>query len=327
MTQDQQAGKVFIGGIAWQTTLETFRDFFSQYGEIVDAVIMKDKQTQKSRGFGFVTFADPSVVDQVMEDNDAGKIVLDGRTVEAKRAIPRGSMPTGPRTKKVFVGGIAHTVTTEEFKQYFSQFGSIAEAQIMVDRQTNRSRGFGFVTFDSEDTVDQIVGQAHEIGGKVVEVKKAEPKAPRVSGPPMGSAPGGYGGYGAATAYQGSYGAPSAYTPRTPYGTPGGYAASPAPTAYSAPSYGGYSGYGSDYSRPAYPTTTPSPYAQRPPTVYPAYAAAGYSAPQQAYATSSYPPSATYLGGGYNDGTGAVGLGAVGAGFRTDRVSRAYRPY
>jgi len=56
---------------------ETFTKHFEKYGEITDSVIMKDKHTQKPRGFGFVTFADPSVIDKVLEDDH----VIDGRTV------------------------------------------------------------------------------------------------------------------------------------------------------------------------------------------------------------------------------------------------------
>lgn len=56
---------------------ETFTKHFEKYGEITDSVIMKDKHTHMPRGFGFVTFADPSVIDKVLEDEHA----IDGRMV------------------------------------------------------------------------------------------------------------------------------------------------------------------------------------------------------------------------------------------------------
>ncbi|CAK8568874.1 unnamed protein product [Lathyrus sativus] len=56
-------GKIFIGGLAKDTTLETFVKYFERYGEITDSVIMKDRHTGRPRGFGFITYADPSVVD------------------------------------------------------------------------------------------------------------------------------------------------------------------------------------------------------------------------------------------------------------------------
>src|SRR5690606_4813738 len=53
-------------------------------------------------------------------------------------------------SKKVFVGGLAPTVTETEFREYFEAYGPVKEAIVMYDRQTNRSRGFGFITFDTE---------------------------------------------------------------------------------------------------------------------------------------------------------------------------------
>ena len=59
---------------------------------------------------------------------------------------------------------------TDELQEYFSKFGKISERQIMQDRETGRSRGFGFVTFESEDSVDDLLahGVKLELGGKPV---------------------------------------------------------------------------------------------------------------------------------------------------------------
>lgn len=57
---------------------ETLRNYFSQYGEVVDCVIMKDKTTNQSRGFGFVKFKDPNCVRTVLETKPHN---LDGRNV------------------------------------------------------------------------------------------------------------------------------------------------------------------------------------------------------------------------------------------------------
>ena len=60
---------------------ETLRNYFSQYGEVVDCVIMKDKTTNQSRGFGFVKFKDPNCVRTVLETKPHN---LDGRNVSVK---------------------------------------------------------------------------------------------------------------------------------------------------------------------------------------------------------------------------------------------------
>lgn len=82
---------------------------------------------------------------------------------------------------KVFVGGLPSSCGADEFRSYFSQFGEVVDAQVMIDHNTGNSRGFGFVTFANETTVNAVVGPGksntdHEIMGKCVEVKRAEPK-------------------------------------------------------------------------------------------------------------------------------------------------------
>lgn len=74
---DSDQGKLFIGGISWDTSEEKLNEYFGKYGEVLQTVIMRDKNTGRPRGFGFVVFADPSVLDSVLQDKHS----IDGRTV------------------------------------------------------------------------------------------------------------------------------------------------------------------------------------------------------------------------------------------------------
>ncbi|CAN0903101.1 Heterogeneous nuclear ribonucleoprotein 1, partial [Linum grandiflorum] len=71
----------------------------------------------------------------------------------------------GPgRTKKIFVGGLASTVTETDFKNYFEQYGNITDVVVMYDHNTQRPRGFGFITYDSEEAVDRVLHKTfHEL--------------------------------------------------------------------------------------------------------------------------------------------------------------------
>lgn len=70
-------GKLFIGGISWDTNEDRLKEYFETYGDVVEAVIMKDRTTGRARGFGFVVFADPDVAERVVKE----KHMIDGRTV------------------------------------------------------------------------------------------------------------------------------------------------------------------------------------------------------------------------------------------------------
>lgn len=155
---------------------------------------------------------------------------------------------------KLFVGGVSIETTEPEFRAYFENFGR-CEAMIMVDHMSGRSRGFGFVTFDSEADADKaMAAQPHIIGGKQVECKKAIPKGADSRGASFrggrGRGGGGRGGF-----------------DRGGYGGRGGYGYGAPPQAF--PGYGGY-----------------------PPMAYGGYPQQGY--PQQGYPQQGFPPQQAY---------------------------------
>ncbi|MFS7933606.1 putative RNA recognition motif domain, nucleotide-binding alpha-beta plait domain superfamily [Helianthus anomalus] len=72
-------GKLFIGGISWDTNEERLKEYFSSYGQVLEAVIMKDHTTGRARGFGFIVFSDPVVAERVTKE----KHNIDGRMVSS----------------------------------------------------------------------------------------------------------------------------------------------------------------------------------------------------------------------------------------------------
>lgn len=195
---------MFIGGLNWDTTdgtyvmmiclmstvvlkcviAESLKKYFSQFGKVEACTIMRDA-AGRSRCFAFLTFEDPASVNAVMvrEHYLDGKIVrnvviafvagssLDFPQIDPKRAIPRQEHQ---RATKLFIGGLPGSVTSESMRDYFSQFGKVVDATVMLDRETGRSKGFGFVSFENVN-VEPMLGFGNlQIDGKLVRVSLLE---------------------------------------------------------------------------------------------------------------------------------------------------------
>jgi len=87
-------------------------------------------------------------------------------------------------TKKLFVGGLSWGTGDEQFKTAFSKFGAVAEAKVVMDHETGRSRGFGFVTFPDDDAATRAVQEMDgaELDGRVIRVNEAQERGARPPG-------------------------------------------------------------------------------------------------------------------------------------------------
>ncbi|KAK1560435.1 hypothetical protein Q3G72_026654 [Acer saccharum] len=86
--------KIFVGGLAWETQRETMRRYFEQFGEILEAVVITDKNTGRSKGYGFVTFKDPEAAMRACQNPSP---VIDGRRANCNLAS-LGAHKTRPPT-------------------------------------------------------------------------------------------------------------------------------------------------------------------------------------------------------------------------------------
>ncbi|GFH07849.1 RNA-binding protein Musashi 1 [Haematococcus lacustris] len=163
--------KLAVLGLPWDTSEETLRAYFAQFGPLEIAEIMKDRYTGKSRGFGFVTFCDSGCAQRAL----AAEHTIDGRRCEAKVALPKGE-PTPPRTTRIFVARIPPTVTESQFRSYFEAYGKLQDAYMPKDHSKQGYRGIGFVTFASPESVEKIMAAKHWMNGQEVAIDRATPK-------------------------------------------------------------------------------------------------------------------------------------------------------
>uniref|UniRef100_A0A8C0Z4U2 Heteroous nuclear ribonucleoprotein D like n=1 Tax=Canis lupus familiaris TaxID=9615 RepID=A0A8C0Z4U2_CANLF len=167
----QDDGKMFIGGLSWDTTKKDLKDYFSKFGEVVDCTLKLDPITGRSRGFGFVLFKESESVDKVMDQKEHK---LNGKVIDPKRAK---AMKTKEPVKKIFVGGLSPDTPEEKIREYFGGFGEVESIELPMDNKTNKRRGFCFITFKEEEPVKKIMEKKyHNVGLSKCEIKVAMSK-------------------------------------------------------------------------------------------------------------------------------------------------------
>ncbi|CAG9322569.1 unnamed protein product [Blepharisma stoltei] len=166
--------KLFIGGLSAELKEQDIKAYFGRFGRVEKCSLILDKNTGRSRCFGFVTMANPSSVQVILHR----KHLILGKEVECKPAVPKEKNEKVNRSRKIFVGGLLPEVTNDEFYEYFEQFGDIEDSVVMKDRVTGKPRGFGFITFTKQDSVEKVMRNYSNnfIRERWVECKRATPK-------------------------------------------------------------------------------------------------------------------------------------------------------
>lgn len=85
--------------------------------------------------------------------------------------------------KNIYVGNLSWSTTDADLNKIFAQYGEVTSAHVIMDRETGRSRGFGFVEMD-DDGASQAISALNgaEVGGRTLKVNEAQPRAPRPAG-------------------------------------------------------------------------------------------------------------------------------------------------
>lgn len=92
MSPNTTYSKIFVGGLAWETKRDTLKHYFDQFGEIIEAVVITERNTGKSKGYGFVTFKDPNSATMACQNPNP---VIDGRRANCNIAA-FGAQKTDP---------------------------------------------------------------------------------------------------------------------------------------------------------------------------------------------------------------------------------------
>jgi len=130
------------------------KELFAPYGTVEEAKIITDRMTKASRGYGFVKFSNPEEAEKAVE-------ALNGKSLESGGAEPKllhvGISKPPKVDVNLYVGNLLPDAKQEELKAVFSQFGTVVECNIPVDRATGMGRGYGFVRVDSKTAARKAI--------------------------------------------------------------------------------------------------------------------------------------------------------------------------
>ncbi|KAE9587419.1 hypothetical protein Lal_00031827 [Lupinus albus] len=181
-----EEAKLFVGNLPYDIDSQKLAMLFEDAGTVEVAEVIFNRDTNQSRGFGFVTMSTVEEAENAVEKFN--RYGLDGRLLTVNKASPRGSRAERPPSNfenalKVYVGNLPWDVDNNRLEQIFSEHGKVESARVVFDRETGRSRGFGFVTFSDEtemnDAIAALDGQS--LDGRAIRVNVAEDRPRRSS--------------------------------------------------------------------------------------------------------------------------------------------------
>ncbi|KAI3743696.1 hypothetical protein L1987_56760 [Smallanthus sonchifolius] len=181
---DPTQRKLFIRGIGWETATEKLRSIFSGYGELDEAIVITDKNTGKSKGYGFVTFK--HIDGAVLALKEPSK-KIDGRITVAQLAAAREAGNVDVSTRKIYVGNVPFEISSDRLLSHFSSYGEIEEGPLGFDKQSGKTKGFAFFVYKTEEGArNSLVDPMKNIDGHQVMCKMATDGKKGKAGGPTG---------------------------------------------------------------------------------------------------------------------------------------------
>lgn len=180
-----EEAKLYVGNLPFDVDSEKLADLFNQAGIVEIAEVIYNRETDQSRGFGFVTMSTVEEAEKAVEQFH--QYDLSGRLLTVNKAAPRGTRPERTRVNessfRIYVGNLPWQVDDVRLEQVFSEHGKVVNARVVYDRETGRSRGFGFVTMSTEIEVNDAIAalDGQSLDGRSIRVNVAEQRPRRTS--------------------------------------------------------------------------------------------------------------------------------------------------
>jgi len=203
----EEVKSIFVGRLSWSVDNDRLAQEFASCGEVVSASVQMDRNTGKSRGFGYVHFATADAVEKALAMNGTE---IDGRPVNIDRSMQADKSQVrekraksfgdtvSPPSSTLFVGNLSFNVSEDTVWSFFNDYG-VKSVRLPTDRDTGRPKGFGYVEFEDVNGAKQAFEASNgaEIEGRAIRLDYSQPRdGPGGGGGRSDFGGGGRGGFG-----------------------------------------------------------------------------------------------------------------------------------
>jgi len=182
---DQTSREVYVSNASFDATEDDFRAHFGQYGEVEEVTIPTQYATGRPKGFAFVRFATTNGVQTALAEGHNSEMLNRMIGVRANKGRvdrqPRQPQPRQsglsqkpPGCTTIYVGNLPWSTDENKLESLFAECGTITSARIVKQSWTKRSRGFGYVEFEAEASVDTAVQKQLTVEGRELRLDYAE---------------------------------------------------------------------------------------------------------------------------------------------------------
>ncbi|KAL3506232.1 hypothetical protein ACH5RR_031614 [Cinchona calisaya] len=170
--------KLYFGNLPYNVDSAQLAGIIQDYASPELIEVLYDRESGRSRGFAFVTMSTIEECNAVIENLDGRE--YGGRILRVNFSDkPKPKNPLYPETEhKLFVGNLAWSVTSENLTEAFQEYGNVVGARVLYDGDTGRSRGYGFVSYETRAELETALNSLNgvELGGRPMRVSLAEGK-------------------------------------------------------------------------------------------------------------------------------------------------------
>ncbi|CAM0911649.1 unnamed protein product [Alopecurus aequalis] len=176
-----EEAKIYVGNLPYDVDSERLAQLFDQAGVVE---VIYNRESGQSRGFGFVTMSTIEEAEKAIETFN--RYDISGRLLNVNKAAQRGSRMERPPRQfasafRAYVGNLPWQAEESSLMELFKEHGEVLNATVVYDRETGRSRGFGFVTMASKEELESAISalDGEELDGRPLRVNVAAERPQR----------------------------------------------------------------------------------------------------------------------------------------------------